>query len=222
MYKIIGVLGPKGGVGKTSILFSIIALLNQRKYKVLVVDTDSSSVSLSSLIVRSKIAKVPNCMLLKLNINHVVEYIENNKGSLNYYDYIAIDFKGEEIEQQIFNKIVTLTNFIIIPFVPSYASINAQYSIIQNLISSNVSYKSHVFFNLLGSKINSIYYKEVRKSLEEQFYKYDLHIVKKCILEVIDMDSKDVKKSNILFNKQNKEVLINFVENHICKNEYRK
>ncbi|HGJ5890401.1 MAG TPA: AAA family ATPase [Arsenophonus apicola] len=188
--KVISLLNPKGGTGKTTATINIATCLSRQKINVAVVDTDPQR----SLTNWNKLQKATFDLYTSENEKDVYQV----RKELNEYDYIIIDGAGSL--SVITSAAVMVSDLVIIPVSPSPLDFSAAGSVIDVLEAQEFSRKVPACFlitrivnnanmlDVLKLSINSTKYTKLRTGFtSRQSY------IKTLINGETIFDSKDMK-----------------------------
>lgn len=198
-YKI-AFMSEKGGVGKTTILISILKALNKDRHSI-VVNTHKKNNGVVKAINHAELS----VDVINYDAFHVSDLL--NTGLLKHR-YILIDFKSEYLSDDTLQNIFTAVDYIVIPAVPDLLGVDDLYAVCSRL--SLLGSKSTVVFNSINHVTKE---DKIGEEIYNKIIKIDnIHVVSEFIENV-----KNISKvgKTLLNNHNNNSIIRNILHNLI-------
>lgn len=125
--KIIAFITQKGGVGKTTLVVSCAVVSQTKSNKVLIIDTDPQGTAKDWYNDRPEILEKPQ--LVSIEPQQITEALYKAKQA--GFDFVFIDTAGRDLPST--KKIISLSDFIVIPCRPSIADMRASVSSVHTI-----------------------------------------------------------------------------------------
>lgn len=170
MAKIIGVLNQKGGAGKTTVATAVSAVLADKGFRVLLLDSDPQGSSLNWSYIRTLPSKFTVVGMPHAGIHKEIEQVSVG------YDYVVID--GAPSVDQIARSAIMASDLVVIPVQPSPYDIWAAEDIV-NLVTEAQIYKPMLKSAFVISR--KVTGTALGKSIKKALVKYDTHILDQAI-----------------------------------------
>lgn len=180
--KIIAIFSHKGGVGKTTILTSVISKMIKKikitetyKRKILVINTDMSSYSIRDYLEQKNLFQYieyedHRVNELKAALSTILKYASTK------YQYIFIDMQGSEIPQNTISDLSKIITTWLLPFAPFETNFSTPISTIQQFKSAQVDPNNvNVFFNLTKPHFENEVYQNFESYILQEQTTYPFH-----------------------------------------------
>ena len=157
--KVIAVVNPKGGCGKTTLSTSLAAWLVYEA-EVGMIDMDVQQSSAEWLAFRS--VHNPQIML------HTLRALNNQSEMLNKFDYLIVDAPAG-IQDKTLQKLLRQCDKLLVPLLPSPIDMRAGWQFLQNLFELKKNLKSQTKIGLIANRTrqHTLMYRELTGFIEQ-------------------------------------------------------
>lgn len=164
MGKVISILNPKGGTGKTTISLNLARALQLEGFNILLGDSDPQGTARAWSSLGSE--GVDMFPVYGLGARTIDKEIEKVKGA---FDFIVID-GGAKLEIQVMAPIIRVSDLILIPVRPSGADIWAADELVEGIKARQGLLEGQplAYFVVSSQIVGSLLADEVKEVLEEQ------------------------------------------------------
>ena len=223
----IGFYSAKGGVGKTTCLFSLSCLITHKGYKntnkICIINCDYSSESIKSLLSKHGLTVfdesdefIEGVMVFDNDIRGLKTFAFNSLDSshLRNIRYVLVDFAGFEMTSEQLKEVSSVIDIWIIPLYPSDLSEKSVTKVYKSLLEVGYS-KSQIitFINKIKptEAISKTKYQEAKDFIINSQLIYPKNqygeMVECEFTKTVEMDSDDTNRVSLISNSKCRQVL---------------